>query len=116
MPSRSAVARLVYRVPSEWEDCWEDVLRLAVVTLADDALYRRAEGLVRTCRSSVGDRGIDWFHFQVRDGQAFVAEQLRQDHENPEWRRIKAVLDGAHSGTELDAMIVRCPEGAANSN
>ena len=115
MPVRRAPARLIYRIPKEWEDCWEYVLRLAVETLADDVLYRTAEQLVRTCRCSAGDQGIEWFYCQLRDGRSFVAEQLRDDPDNPEWRRIKAVLDGAHRGAKRDATIAICPEGA-NSN
>jgi len=82
----------------DWERCWDSILTLPIEPLDLDFLYKKAERVVRACRLSAGDNGIDWFMWQIRDGQSFVAEQLVTDPDSAEWLRIHAVLSGAHAG------------------
>ena len=81
-----------------WERCWDSILRLPTEPLDLDLLYKKAERVVRVCRLSAGDDGIDWFLWQVQDGQLFVGEQLVADPDSVEWLRIHTALSGAHAG------------------
>jgi hypothetical protein len=94
--------REVPGVAEDWEDCWENILRLPIEPLSNRHLYQEAERLVRACRSRAGDEGIERLKWQVSDGLLFVAEELANDPNDPEWQRIDAVLAGAQAGITGD--------------
>lgn len=87
-----------------WERCWESVLCLSGNDLSDEALFTEAKRLLRRCRASTADRGIDWFKHELEDAQVFVAEQIAADPADPDWRRIRALLAGAEAG------LANCPD------
>jgi hypothetical protein len=83
---------------ADWEDCWENILRLPIEALSDALVYVEAKEIVRAYRSIASEEGIGWFEWQVLDAQLFVAEQLAGNPDDPEWHRIDMVLAGAHAG------------------
>ncbi len=92
-----------------WEECWERILQLTHEALFESELCVEAARLVHVYRSPMTDRTIDWLGEWVSDAQQYVSEQLEINPNETAWRRLDAVLVGAHVGIyrELDFSVSR---------
>ena len=81
---------------ADWENCWEEILRMPIEPLCTNYLYDTARHLVMAYLSRNGHD--EWFTWQVTDAKIFVAEQLALEPDSPEWQRISVVLAGAQAG------------------